>query len=460
VSTRIALPAGGWHPRPYQANLWGALEGGVKRATAVWHRRAGKDEVCLHWTACAVHERTGNYWHMLPEASQARKAIWEALNPHTGKRRIDEAFPLEIRAATRETDMLIRFRCGSIWQVIGSDNYKSVLGSPPIGVVFSEWARANPAAWDYIRPILAENGGWALFITTPLGRNHAHKMFQLSQEEPGWYGERLPVSETGAIPQEVLDAELRELKRLHGEEEGEALYRQEYEVSWDAAIPGAYYARIIERMEAEGRIGSVPHDRRYPVTTLWDIGVGDSNVIWFIQQVGPEVRWIDHDSGSGVGIDEYVRRLQQKAVDRDFVYDEHLLPHDANASEWGTGKTRVETMFTLLPPGLGRIRVVSRSKVDDGIQATRQLLYRSVMDAEHCKRGIEALRQYHREWDEAKQAFKDKPEHDWTSDHADAARTGGMGLRDQFGEPLDDAEYYQPPRPYRGADGRSTVTGY
>ena len=96
-----------WEPRDYQRRLWRYLEGGGKRAVAVWHRRAGKDEVCLHWTACAALQRVGNYWHMLPEASQARKAVWDAINPHTGRRRIDEAFPRAIRLGQRDDDMKI-----------------------------------------------------------------------------------------------------------------------------------------------------------------------------------------------------------------------------------------------------------------------------------------------------------------------------------------------------------------
>ena len=162
-----------WRPRDYQRRLWDYLETGGKRAVAVWHRRAGKDEVCLHWAACAAMQRVGNYWHMLPEASQARKAIWDAINPHTGRRRIDEAFPPSIRVGQRDDDMRIKLASGSVWQVVGSDNFNSLVGSPPTGLVFSEYSLTNPAAWDYLRPILAENGGWCVFMMTPRGRNHA-----------------------------------------------------------------------------------------------------------------------------------------------------------------------------------------------------------------------------------------------------------------------------------------------
>jgi len=115
----------------------------------------------LHWAATQCIERPATYWHMLPAYSQGRKAIWTAVNPHTGKRRIDEAFPHELRANTNEQEMFIRFKTGATWQVLDSDRYDAAVGSPPAGITFSEWALSNPAAWAYLAPILIENGGWA-----------------------------------------------------------------------------------------------------------------------------------------------------------------------------------------------------------------------------------------------------------------------------------------------------------
>jgi phage terminase large subunit len=187
MAKTITLPHN-WTPRPYQQKLWRYLEGGGKRAIEIAHRRWGKDDIALHWAAVAAMQRPASYWHMLPNYSQARKAIWTAVNPHTGKRRIDEAFPQQIRAATLENEMFIRFKNGSTWQVIGSDNYDSLVGTPPAGIVFSEWARAIPASWGYLAPILIENGGWALFITTPVGRNHAKSMLDMAQTNPdSWF---------------------------------------------------------------------------------------------------------------------------------------------------------------------------------------------------------------------------------------------------------------------------------
>jgi hypothetical protein len=170
-----------WKPRSYQRKLWNYLASGGKRAVALWHRRAGKDDVCLHWAAVSVMEKPATYWHMLPEAAQARKAIWEAVNPHTGIRRIDEAFPHEIRETTREQEMMIKFKNGATWQVVGSDNYNSLIGSPPYGVIYSEWSVGDPSSWAYLRPILAENGGWAMFIYTARGKNHGYSMYNIAK---------------------------------------------------------------------------------------------------------------------------------------------------------------------------------------------------------------------------------------------------------------------------------------
>lgn len=133
---------------------------------------------------------------MLPEFAQGRKAIWSSVNIHTGKRRIDEAFPPALRENTNEQEMFIRLKNGSTWQVVGSDRYNSLVGAGVGGVVFSEWALANPSAWGYIRPMVQENNGWALFITTPRGKNHAYTMFQHAERSADWFAERATINDT------------------------------------------------------------------------------------------------------------------------------------------------------------------------------------------------------------------------------------------------------------------------
>lgn len=417
---RVRLP-NGWQPRPYQLPLWRYLEGGGKRAVAVWHRRAGKDDLCLHWTACAALQRVGNYWHMLPEAAQARKAIWDAINPHTGKRRIDEAFPREIRKRTVDNEMKIEFANGSIWQVVGSDNYDSLVGSPPVGVVFSEWALADPAAWSFMRPVLLENGGWALFIFTPRGRNHAATFFDGARRDPAWFTETLKANETGVFTQAQLDQELAEYVRETDQETGESRFRQEYLCDFNAAVVGSFYGRLMTSADAEKRICRVPWDPKLPVQTAWDIGVTDSTAIWFYQVAGREVWLIDYLESSGVGAEWYAKELRAKP----YTYGDCTWPHDVGNKQFTTGDTIEKTLRSLGFKGA----ILANESVEDGIQAARNLLPRCWFDAEKCARGIDALRQYRRKWDDKLKAFQASPLHDWTSHGADAYRYLAKGLK-------------------------------
>lgn len=374
-----------------------------------------KDDVLLHWTAVAAHRRVGTYWHLLPEAAQARKAIWDSVNSHTGRRRIDEAFPPELREVTRENEMFIRFRSGSTWQLVGSDNYDSLVGSPPIGVVFSEAALADPNAWGYIRPILLENNGWAVFISTPRGRNHLATMYEAAKDDPDWFAEILPATETGVFTTKALEVERREMAREYGPDDGENRYLQEYMCSFQAGIPGSYYGRLMDDAEAEGRLCRVPHEPRLPVHLSYDLGIGDATAIWFFQLVGAETRAIRYLENSGVGIDWYVRELDKFP----YKYGEHVLPHDAEVRELGTGKSRLEVMNSL---GILRTTIIPAQRIEDGINAVRQTLPGVWFDRDNCARGIDALRSYRRNWDEKRKTFLDRPYHDWSSHSADSFR--------------------------------------
>ena len=423
MTSRIQLP-NGWRPRTYQRDVWAYFEEGGKRAIEIWSRRSGKDDVALHLAAVMAHQRVGTYWHMLPEAAQARKAIWSAIDPHKGLRRIDIAFPHALRKTTREQDMSIEFKHGSTWQVVGSDNYNSLVGSPPVGVVFSEWALADPRAWAYLRPILAENGGWALFITTPRGRNHAFRMYDHARSDPAWHASVIPAEQTGVFPREVLDTELRELIREYGETIGQAMFEQEYMCSFDTPQLGAVYAAELRRADREQRITLVPHDPRYPVYTGWDFGFSDSTVIWFAQVIGAQVRLIDYHEGMGAGIDVYLKLLKSKP----YNYEAHYSPHDGGSAHIGTGKTIAEIAaahgvnFTIVPSPPGAVA--------EGINAVRMLLPRCVFDAGRCERGLDALRGYHYRWDDERKILSSKPEHDWSSHASDAARCLAMGLNE------------------------------
>ena len=392
--TSVSVPANGWRPRPHQENLWRYLENGGKRAVAIWHRRAGKDEVALHHTAVAAMTRPASYWHCLPEYAQCRKAIWTAVNPHTGKRRIDEAFPHDIRENTNDNEMFIRFKgTGSTWQCIGSDSFSSAVGASTAGIVFSEYALANPSAWAYFRPMVEENQGWATFITTPRGRNHALALFQFAERQPGWFAELLTAKATGALTAEALDETLKEYSALYGADMGRAQFEQEYMVSFNAAVLGSFYALEMQAVRSEGRIAEVEPVIDRPVDRFWDLGVKDDTSIWWAQTVGSQCFILDHYSASGVGLDHYVEVIEQKHAERGWLHGNDYVPHDAKIKEWGSGRTRVETMQSL---GLHPL-LVPMATISDGINAARRTLALCVFHPRTEETGIAALEQYRRE---------------------------------------------------------------
>jgi len=388
------------------------MQDGGRRALLCWHRRAGKDENCLHYTATAAYQRVGTYWHMLPQATQARKSMWDAINPHTGRRRVDDVFPPEL-GRQRDQDMLIRMANRSTWQLVGSDNYDSLVGSPPVGLVFSEYSLANPAAWALMRPIMMENGGWSAFNFTPRGKNHAYHLLQSAKRSDDWFVQTLTVDDTGLFSQAQLDEELEELKREHGEEDGRAYFEQEYYCSFDAAIKGAIFAGQFRLADQQKRIRAVPWDSTLPVHTAWDLGIGDANPIWFFQLSGSEIRLIDFYTASGVGLDHYVKMMREKP----YAYGKTLVPHDIRNKELGTGETRETTLRKL---GVKSIEVLPRTSVEDRINAARALFSRCYFDKDSTEHAVSALRSYRYEYDEKNKVLRKSPLHDWCSHPADA----------------------------------------
>ena len=414
----ISLPHAGWFPRPHQMRLWDYLQDGGKRAIAIWHRRAGKDEVCLHRAACAAIERPGNYVHLLPEFEQGRKSIWTAVNPHSGLRRIDEAFPPPMRINTNDTSMFIRMANGSTWSVAGSDRYDtSLVGTSIAGLVMSEWAMANPSAWAYARPVLEENNGWAIFITTPRGRNHAYEMFKYAQTAPGWFCELLTVEDTQALTQAQLDEARIEYRALYGEP-GDAMWRQEFMCDFTAALVGSIFAYETMQVRAEGRVMPIEAVPGLPVHRAWDLGMRDDTSIWFYQTVGSQVFLLDCLSTSGASLEYWRDEVVRVHAEHGWPHGIDYVPHDAKVRELSTGRTRVETMQAL---GL-RPQLVPDASLQDGINAVRRTLPLCVFHPRCEAKGLPALEQYRREWDDEKKCFKVAPLHDWCSDRVDAFR--------------------------------------
>lgn len=413
----IILPYN-YEPRDYQVPVLEALDNGFTRIVWIAHRRSGKDKTMINYVAKKMTERIGSYYYVFPTYKQAKKVIWYGMDRDGFK--FTDHFPKEIRKRTDNGEMLIEYDCGSIFQLIGSDNIDSLMGANPVGVVFSEWPLQSPAAWNYLSPILAENGGWATFIYTPRGKNHGFTTYKNALAYPDvWYSKISTVEDTHAISYEKLAQEREEIIRRDG---NDAFYMQEYMCSFEVPIQGAYYASQLLDAEREGRLTSVPYDMNTKVDTYWDLGMDDSMTIWFVQRAGKEIHLIDYLENNGEGINFYIQELFKKP----YIYGSHYAPHDVKVRELGTGKSRKEVAESL---GI-KFEVVPDIGIDNGIQAGRNILNRCWFDKVKCEKGIDALMSYHKEWDEKNQVYKSHPEHDWSSHAADSFRMFAVAYQD------------------------------
>ena len=425
MAVEIHIPRLGWSLRPYQLPMWRAMAVDGRNACIAMHRRGGKDEVALNALGVQSLKRAASYAYMFPENLHARRAMWQAVNPHTGKRRILETFPREMMSAEpNETEMRLQLVNGSTITFFGSDNFDRMVGASLAGIISSEHALSHPSAYAFFSPMLRENGGFFWAISTPRGRNHFHGMLQHAQKSPDWFSQVLSIHETGALTAEQIEEARSEYVSLYGVDQGEALFAQEYEVSFTAATLGAFYGREMAAIRSEGRIDPTLTAIDAPVHRAWDLGVRDDTSIWFWQIVGGQVFILDFYSASGVGLDHYRDKIEEIHKAHGWAHGTDWVPHDAKVKEWGTGRTRVETMqgFGLKP------QLVPMAGLLDGINAVRRTLPLCVFHP-RAEAGLAALEQYRREWDDDKKTFKANPLHDFTSHLADAFRYLAMAWR-------------------------------
>lgn len=267
----VRVPTWPWPLRPYQQQAADKFDAGIKRQMLPWHRRAGKDVFSLSIARRESQRRIGGYVHFFPKHVQARRAIWQGIDPKKGARFVDVAFG-DLEADRNNTDMLIELNNGSTWQLLGSDNYDRVVGSNLIGAAFSEWALCDPRAWDFIRPIILENDGWVLFISTYRGRNHMWQMVQQLKNNPEWYIDVRTVLDTTDIDgNRIITDEMIEAERASGM--SEALVQQEYFCNPEAIAEGSTYGKQVEHLRRDVDRHRAAWNPGKPVYAIWHLDV-------------------------------------------------------------------------------------------------------------------------------------------------------------------------------------------
>ena len=413
-------------PRAYQASLMEYLDEGGKRAIAVWPRRHGKDLVMLHQVCKSAHTRKGVYWTVFPSFAQARKAIWEGFT-RDGKRILENVFPgflnpkgpRSIVKRKDEQQMSLELKCGSIWRLIGSDRIE-VVGAGPVGVVFSEFAMANPKAWNMIRPMLRENNGWAVMISTPRGGNHFKDLYDLAVKDQAWFTEVLTLDDTGAWSGWVAKdgKPYQSAQQLRNEEMAdglpEPLVRQEYDCDWNAALVGSVWGDLLESAIKAGATDLFDHSYDN-VFTSWDLGFTDSTAIWFWQVKDGGVDLIDCYADHGKPLSHYFDVVDRKP----FRYVKHWLPHDARQTTLASGVSILNMCLKRWP---GQVVIGPDLPLLDGINAGRWVIQQGIRVHPRCEEGFTALRAYHYDYDEEKKTLAARPVHDWSSHYADSFR--------------------------------------
>jgi len=368
----------------------------------VAHRRAGKTVAAINdliKRAITEGNRQAQYAYIAPFRSQAKRVAWDYI----------KYYAAPITKSTNESDLMVELVNGAKIMLFGGDNADAMRGMGFNGVYLDEYGDFRPSVWgNVIRPTLSSTMGWAVFGGTPKGKNQFHDIYRVSQATPDWFLLRLPASASKLLP----DTELRAAREQLSQDQ----YDQEYECSFDAAILGAFYGLEMRRVDEEGRIKELPFEPESPVYTAWDLGYRDDTAIWFYQVVRGEIRVMDYFAVSGASIEE----ICQAVIDKGYLYTRHWLPHDARAKTLASGgKSIIEQLAEHL--GMSKLAIVPEIGVQDGIQAVRMVLPRCWFDPS-CDEGLEALRQYQREYDEDKKAFRQNPRHDWCSHPADAFR--------------------------------------
>ena len=410
-------------PRWYQAPILDAIENkGYRRVMAILPRRAGKDITAWDVIKRQAVIRPGLYWYLLPTYAQGKKVIADGMT-NDGKRFMDY-FPKELVASYNSQEMKLKLINNSIIQIVGTDNVDTLVGANPIGCVFSEYALQDPRAYQFIRPMLDANDGWALFISTPRGKNHMWELWNIAQSNPKqWFSYRLTVEETAHVSLE----DIRESVRMG--EMSEDLVQQEWFCSFELGVEGSIYGKQIDRMKLEGRIGIVPWETSAKVSTAWDIGRDTTAIIWF-QVIGQVIRIIDYYEKAQEDLAYFAKIILEKP----YIYHKHFGPHDIGVTEWGSGISRIEKGRSL---GLrfstrienNRIRSsVPQVSLDDGIEHLRAIFPKLWIDQQRCSQLIKNLENYRREFDPVKKTYKSTPLHSYASHCADAARYMALAL--------------------------------
>lgn len=404
--------------RDYQKWVVSFLRNWWKRAVNVWHRRAWKDKTYFNLLVeMAIREPWG-YAYILPTYAQGKKIIWDSIDKDGKKFR--DHIPSEILIWENGTDLKFSLANGSFIQILGSDTIDNLRWISPRWIVFSEYAFQNPTAWEVMRPILAENGWWAIFNSTPNGKNHFYDMCIMAEESQKtdwvWYYQKLTVKDTWVVSDEYIEQE-----RRNGM--SEEMIQQEYYCSFDVGSIGSYYAREVEQARQEWRITQLPFNRDIPVDLYFDLGVNDNFTISFKQNDWQFFNFVNYYEDNGKTLEHYFYVIDEWIERKWAKIGKIYLPHDSSQKSHAflVSWTTILDKFKQKYPWKVQY-LPNKLNINDGIQEARKVFPRCRFDIDTCSQFIRCLENYKKDYDDVKKVFRDNPRHDWASHWADNFR--------------------------------------
>ena len=434
---------------PYKPRNWSKkLHESTKRFfSLIIHRRGGKTTALInHQQRAAIDDaweknrllslmpslsssdlkelmRGRNYGIVYPTYRQAENVAWKMLKYYA------EGIP---GLKSNEQKLRMVYPNGATLGLFGADNPDSLRGIPFWGLAFDEYSQQSPTIFsEVLSKSLADHLGFAVFAGTIKGKNQLWRTNEAARANPNdweyvWQDIDYSLKTEEGPTIAMLRRALEDDKKLMVQGmTTQAEFDQEWYLSPESAIKGAYYASELSQARKENRIKLVPHDPALKVHTVWDLGVGANLVIGFYQHIPNEVRLIDGWQGSG---DEGITHAVAAAKNKGYVFGKHFVPHDAAAREETSGKRRVDVMKSLLG---NEVYLVPNLSPQEGIDAAKRMWPRLWISEPKCPYFLDAIAQYRREWDEKRGMFKDQPYHDWSSDWADQLRYAAL-VEDQM----------------------------
>lgn len=419
-----------YKPYKWEIPIIQAFENGKE----IWmnqHRRSGKDLLCLcQFLLPSAFEKPGSYQYIWPTLKEGRDGFWEGKD-EKGRDILDYYIPKEMVVKPDNQDMKLTVRTvgggTSLIQVFGTNNeqYNSLRGKPSNGAVLSEYAYQDPRGLEVLSPMIVKTKAWLVFNSTPNGQNFFQKGYDLAKINPQrCFAITKTIADTYDHEDNFLITEAQvEAERKAGKSEDYIM--QDYYCSFNQGIEGTYVGRQLQEVKNDGRITKVPYEPSLLVDTYWDLGVGDLMSVWFVQQLGKEIRIIDYREGTGTTF-AYWRRLFNETG---YLFGRHFAPFDISVREM-VGKEEVAKSRLDWAKEVGiNFDISPDASFENGVDAIRGLLNLCWFDEDKTKVGRNHLEQWGRVWNNIEQRYTDYEKRDLHTHSGAAARNMAIAIR-------------------------------